>query len=639
MTNKKTIDVTSQSLIDKAKLEEIEIVWDRYEEQQPQCGFGSLGLCCRHCGQGPCRIDPFGGGPQKGICGADANLIVARNLLRQVTAGAAAHADHAYDLIEALELAAEEKAPYEIKDTTKLKAVAAKLGLELKDANGQEKSAQVLALEVVKVAREDFSNPKDTPLKWMLGTAPKERIEVWKDLGVLPTNADKEIRQALHQTTMGMDGDPVNLILSTVKLGLVDGYSGLHLGTDLTDILFGTPSPVVSQANLGVIKEDRVNIIVHGHVPLLSEKILEWAHKLSEEAKETGAKGIQVAGICCTGNELLMRQGVPVVTNYLSQELAIITGAVDALVVDVQCIMPSLTEIAKCYHTKIITTMPIVKLPGAEHVAFDYKEADEKAKEIVGKAIEAFKERNPAKVSIPKGTTTMLAGFSVEAIVGALAKVNEADPLKPLVDNIVAGNILGAVATVGCNNVKVTQDSNHVTMVKELIKNNVLVVTTGCSAQALGKAGLLDPEATLKFAGEGLKAVLTAVGQAVGLDGPLPPVLHMGSCVDNSRIGDLLTALAGYLKVNIKDLPVAASAPEYQHEKALAIGTWALALGVFTHLGVVPPVVGGGKVLEILTSDPVENLLGGKFYVETDPLKAARGIIEHLNKKRQGLGI
>lgn len=630
--SKCSIDPAVQDMVERAGVLGIDTVFNRFEQQQPQCGFGQLGLCCRHCGQGPCRINPFGE-PRYGICGADADLMVARNLLRQVTAGTAAHVDHAYEVIEALELAAKSEIPYEIKDEAKLKAVAAKLGL-----GTEGKEVKELALEVAKTAYGDFANNSKQGMAWLKASAPAERVELWEKLGVVPRNPDREIREALHQTTMGMDSDPVNLILSAVKLSLVDGYGGLQLATDLQDVLFGTPSPVVTEANLGVLKPNYVNIIVHGHVPLLSEKIVQWARKLSPEAEKIGASGVQVAGICCTGNEVLSRQGVPVATNFLAQEMAIATGAVDAMVVDVQCIMPSLAKLAQCFHTKLYTTSPIVKIPGAEHIAFDLQGADDAAREVVENAIKNFKARDPQKVHIPNHSSTMMAGFSVEAIVGALSKVNAEDPLKPLVDNIAAGNILGAVATVGCNNAQVKHDYNHVNLVKELIKQNVLVVTTGCSAQALGKAGLLTSEATEKYAGDGLKAVLTAVGQAAGLNAPLPPVLHMGSCVDNSRIGDLISALAGYLKVSIKDLPIAASAPEHQHEKALAIGTWAVALGVLVHLGVVPPVLGGPKVAQVLTGD-AEQIFGGKFYVEPDPFKAAQGIIEHIKSKRKKLGL
>lgn len=631
---RKTFDPAADKMLDKAANDNVETVWDRFEQQQPQCGFGLTGLCCRHCNQGPCRIDPFGEGPKYGVCGADADIIVARNLLRQVASGAAAHVDHAYEAVETLHLVVEGGAPYEIKDVDKLMAIAGKLGI-----NTDGKSEKEIAREVVDIAFGDFGNHTEKPIKWLTATAPQERVETWEKLGVIPRNPDREIREALHQTTMGMDADPVNLILSTIKQGLVDGYAGLQLATDIQDIVFGTPAPVATEANLGVLKEDYVNIIVHGHEPMLSEKIVEWARKLEDEAKAKGAKGIQLAGICCTGNEVLMRQGVPLATNFLAQELAIVTGAVDAMVVDVQCIMPSLVRVASCYHTKIFTTMPIVKMPGAEHVDFTLPEADKKAEEIVRKAIDTFDRRDKSRIDIPQVKTSMMAGFSVEAIVGALSKLDAENPLKPLVDNIINGNILGAVGTVGCNNVKVVHDSFHIEMVKELLKHNVLVVATGCSGIALAKAGLMNPEGTLKYAGDTLKAVLTAVGNAAGLNAPLPPVLHMGSCVDNSRIGDLLNALAAYLNVPVKDLPVAASAPEHQHEKALSIGTWAVALGLLTHLGVVPQVIGGKKVTEMLTGETAEDLLGGRFYVETDPIKAAHGLIEHIKLKRKALGI
>ncbi|AFQ43757.1 anaerobic carbon-monoxide dehydrogenase catalytic subunit [Desulfosporosinus meridiei] len=633
MKSQKSIDPAALELLPKAALDGVETVWDRYEAQQPQCGFGSLGVCCRHCVQGPCRIDPFGNGPKAGICGASADVIVTRNLLRQVAGGAAAHVDHAYEAVEALELAAKGNINYSIADETKLQQIARGLGLEVSDKNKAD-----LALEVVEAAYADLANHGSKPVQWLMVNAPKERIAVWQSLGILPRNPDREIREAMHQTTMGMDADPVNLVLSTAKQGLVDGYSGLKLATDMQDILFGTPTPVVTEANLGVLKEDCVNLIVHGHVPLLSEKIVFWAGKLQEEAILAGAKGIQVSGVCCSGNEVLMRNRIPLAANYLAQELAIITGAIDAMVVDVQCIMPSLAKVASCYHTELITTMPIVKIPGATHVPFTLEGADDTAQVIVRKAITAYGRRNSKKIHIPNYKQKIVAGFSVEAIVSALSAVNPNQPLKPLVDNIVNGNIFGVVATVGCNNVKATQDIVHVELVKELVRNNVLVVATGCSAHALAKAGFMNSEGTETYAGEGLKAVLTAIGQAAGLGTPLPPVLHMGSCVDNSRIGDLVTALAGYLNVDSASLPVAASAPEPQHEKALSIGTWAVTMGLTTHLGVVPPVLGSKAVTELLTNG-LSDVIGGKFYVETDPLKAAQGLLEDIRSKRQKLGL
>lgn len=607
-------------------------VFDRYASQIPECGFGELGICCRNCMQGPCVIDPFGEKATRGVCGATADTIVARNFVRSVAGGTSAHVDHARHVLEVLGKAAKDQVPYTIRDEAKLKALAGKIGLDM------TLPIKEMALQVVQAAEKNFTD-LDGPLHWLKLHAPKKRQEVWEKLGVTPSSAMRDLVEAMHRTTMGVDADPVNLILGAVKLGLVDGYAGLHLATDLQDILFGTPQPVASEANLGVLKEDAVNILVHGHVPLLSEKIVQWARELNEDAKRAGAReGIVVAGVCCTGNEVLMRQGVPMATNYLGQEFAIATGAVDLMTVDVQCIMPAVVDMAQCYHTKVVTTSPIAKIPGAEHLEFVEERADEIAKQIVKMGIENYKNRDKRKVRIPEEKSKMMGGFSAEAIVSALSKLNPKDPLQPLIENIANGNILGIVGIVGCNNVKIPQDSLHVPITKELIANNVLVVGTGCWAYAAAKAGLMTPEATEKYAGKTLAAVLTAVGNAVGLGGPLPPCLHMGSCVDNSRIHQVLTAVAEKLGVDIPDLPVAASAPEAMTEKALAIGTWALSLGLLVHIGVTPPILGSKTVTEILTVK-AEELLGGKVVVEPDPKKAVQLMIDHIRTKRTKLGI
>lgn len=607
----------------KAASDGVQTVFDRFESQLPQCDFGLLGVCCRNCMAGPCRIDLFGDGPDVGTCGAEADVIVARNLLRGVAGGTAAHADHARHTALTLERVAEGEAPYEIRGVDKLESLASRLGVDADSG------------EVARVALECFGRQEGV-LPWLEATAPVERRDVWEGLGVLPVNPDRDITEAMHRTTLGVDADPTNLLLGAVKLALDDGYAGLHMATDLQDVLFGVPRPVFSEASLGVLQEEMVNVAVHGHVPLLSEKIVEAAEDLKEEAIEAGAEGVNIVGVCCTGNEVLMRRGVPVATNYLGQEMAVVTGALDAVVVDVQCIMPGLAGVADCYHTRLITTMPFARIPGAEHVEFTEERADEASREIIRKAIEAYKERDGGRVSIPGDRVEMMAGFSVEAILDALGNVNEEDPLKPLIDNIAEGNIKGAVAMVGCNNPRVKHDDNHVRIARRLIGEDVLVVSTGCSAQALAKAGLLRPEAAGE-AGDGLRGVLEAVGGAVGLDS-LPPVLHMGSCVDNSRVEVLVSALAEELGVAIKDLPIAATAPEAMTEKALAIGTWAVALGVYTHVGVVPPVLGGEMVTRVLTED-VEDLLGGKFVVERDPDEAADLLLKHIMGRREALGI
>ncbi|MEM4852839.1 MAG: anaerobic carbon-monoxide dehydrogenase catalytic subunit [Thermofilum sp.] len=616
-----TINPAAAELIEKAEREGVETAWHRHLEQQPQCGFGLLGICCRNCMLGPCRIDPFGYGPARGVCGADADTIVARNIVRMIAAGAASHSDHARDILHVFELVGEGKtAAYKVTDPEKLRAVASALGIPVEGRSDQE-----IVRDLAHVLAHEFGKPGEEPLKLLLALAPKRRKELWSKLGVMPRAIDREVNECMHRTHMGVDADPVNLLLHGVRTSLADGWSGSMMATLLSDILFGTPKPVKFAANLGVLREDAVNIIVHGHNPILSMKIAEVAlsQEMQELAKKYGANGVNVAGICCTGNEVLMRLGVPAIGNLLLQELAIITGAVEAMVVDYQCVMPALASLAECYHTKLITTEPKAKIPGAVHIEFDPAKADEIAKRIVKLAIENYPNRKKERVHIPKEKMEAVAGFSVEAILKALG-----GSLEPLLNALKDGTIKGIVGIVGCNNPKVKQNYGHITLTEKLIANDILVVGTGCWAMAAAAHGLLKPEAAEK-AGPGLRKVCEALG--------IPPALHMGSCVDCSRILIALTAMAEALGVDISDLPVAGSAPEWYSEKAVAIGTYFVATGVFVHLGVVPPVLGSKKVTKLLTED-IEGVFGGKFYVEPDPVKAADTIIKVIMEKRKKLG-
>ncbi len=616
----KSVDQATLKMVKKAAADGRDLVWDRLAAQQPQCGFGLLGICCRNCNMGPCRINPFGDPPQKGVCGADADTIVARNVLRAIAAGAASHSDHGRGIALTLYHSAKGGVKdYPVKDVAKLKAVAAELGVPADDRPPEQ-----IALDVAKLLLEEFGCTKGQ-LEF-IKRVPAKRRELWAKLGITPRGIDREVVESMHRTHMGVDNDYVSLILQGMRTALSDGWGGSTIATELSDVLFGTPRPVKGQSNLGALREDQVNILLHGHEPTLSDVIVAAAREpeLVELAKAKGATGINVCGMCCTGNEILMRHGVPVAGNFLQQELVVVTGAVEAIVVDVQCIMPALPEVAKCYHTKIISTSSKARFPGAEHFDFNEHNAFEVARAIVRAAVENFPNRQPEKVNIPSDKMEYMAGFSAEAILAALG-----GSLNPLIDAIKAGSIKGIAAIVGCNNPKYTQDHSHLTYTRRLIREDVLVVGTGCAAIACAKAGLLRPEAAAE-AGPGLRAVCESLG--------VPPVLHMGSCVDISRILFVASAIAKTLDVDISDLPVVAAAPEWMSEKAVSIGVYAVASGIYTILGTVPPVLGSRNVADLLTRG-AEDVVGACFAVEEDPDRAADLALKHIAKKRYALGL
>jgi len=610
----------ARKMIRLAAEEQIETVWDRLQKQEPQCGYCSLGLSCRNCSMGPCRIDPFGDGPQKGVCGANADVIVARNLARTIAAGASAHSDHGRDILEALyHVGSGDTDAYQVNDELKLKQVAEEYGI---DTNNKESKdiARDLAWEMM----EDFGTRKNELT--FLSRVPQPRRELWNKLNITPRGIDRENVEVLHRTHMGVDNDYVNILLHSLRTSLSDGWGGSMIATEVSDILFGTPVPNTSKANLGVLKADMVNLALHGHNPMLSDVIVRAAEdpELKKMAEEKGAKGINLVGLCCTGNELQMRRGIPMAGNHLIQELVIMTGALDAMVVDYQCIMPSVVEVAGCYHTEVISTFDKAKFTGARHIPFDPERGLEIGKEIVKAAIDKYSDRVPERVRISDLPVEMMAGFSVESIVKALGGSPE-----PLVDAIKAGNIRGAAAVVGCNNPKIKHDYGHTTLTRRLIENDILVVVTGCSAVANGKAGLMMPAAA-ELAGDGLKEICGALG--------IPPVLHMGSCVDNTRILVLAAALANFLGTDIDKLPLAGAAPEWYSEKAVSIGAYVVASGIYTVLGVQPPIFGSQKVVELLANG-LNDVVGAAFAVEPDPEKSSVLIRRHIEKKRQELGL
>jgi len=622
-----TIDPAALEVLAKTKDSGIESAYDRYVNMQPQCQYGNAGVCCSICLQGPCRITKKA---SKGICGATPYTIVARNLLRHALGGTACHSDHGLHITMVMkEIADGHGGDYTVTDSGKLKRVAEKIGVSVDGRSDQE-----VLKDVVGVAMEDFSRlEKGKYCTWLEKTVIPARMEKNLDCNIAPNSIHKTITESMAQTHMGMDADPVNLVFQSLKTALCD-YVGMHIATDLSDILFGTPTPVVSEANMGVLEEKMVNIALHGHNPILSEMVVKAAREMQDEAKAAGAEGIKCMGICCTGNEVLMRQGVPPLTNFLSQELAIMTGAVDAMVVDVQCIMPGVQTVAECFHTKIITTIPNVKIPSSYYVDFDETRALETGREIVRIAIEAFKERDASKVSIPQIKNKVVAGFSLEAFEELLAAVNPDAPYKVITDAIDSGELAGVCLFAGCNNLKVKHDENHSTIAKELAKNNVLIVATGCAAGTYAKLGLLNSDAVEQYAGDGLKAFIKRLDDANKgkLQESLPLIFHMGSCVDNTRAYDLCTEMAKQMEMDIPKVPFVASAPEAMSEKAVSIGSWFVTLGVPVHVGVIPPIP-GSPLVDGIALQIAQDVYGGYFMWEEDPMVASKMLLDALGER------
>jgi carbon-monoxide dehydrogenase catalytic subunit len=570
---------------------------------------------------GPCRLTKD---DARGVCGATRATVAARNFARMVAAGVAAHADHARGVCQLFLAAAKGEAKdFRLKDEAKLAALAEGLGVK-----AQGRPAAEVAREVGERLLAEFGRQEGELL--LASRAPVKRLERWRELGVVPRGIDREVVELLHRTNMGVDQDYQSLLTAAARCSLADGFGGSMVSTDLQDVLFGTPKPTLGNVNLGVLKEGWVNIVVHGHEPALAEMLVVAAREpqAAEAARAVGAEGVNLCGMCCTAAEVLLRHGIPHAGNFLMQELAIVTGAVEAMVLDVQCEMQGLSEVAKCYHTLLLTTSPKARIEGVEHAPFDERRGLECARDIVRRAIENFSRRG--RVEIPPETSPAVVGFSAEAIANMLGGRFRAS-YKPLAENIINGRVRGLAGVVGCNNARVPHDSVHLALVRELIKNDVLVLSTGCAAIAFGKAGLLAPEAA-ELAGPGLRSVCEAVG--------IPPVLHMGACVDNSRI---LTAAAtllaeGGLGEDLCDLPVAGAAPEWMSEKALAIGQYFVASGIFTVFGAGWPTAGSEAASRFLFEESPK-LFGAGWAWEPDAGRMAAAMLAHIDARRAALGI
>ena len=600
----------------------------RVKQQTPHCKFGEEGICCRICSMGPCRITPKA---PRGICGCDAHGIAGRNFLRFTAGGSATHSDHGREICHTLYCTAAD-GNYKVKDPEKLLRIAGEW-----DIPTEGRDIYDVAHQVAETALLEYGKPFGT--QRFLKRAPQHTQDLWKAAEIEPRAIDREISTALHMTHMGCSSLPEALIRQSLRAGLSDGWGGSMMGTEFSDVMFGTPKPVDTTANIGVMEKDNVNIVVHGHDPSLSEMIVYYANdpEMIAYAKSLGAKGITVSGVCCTSNEVAMRHGIPMAGNFLNQENVVLTGACEAIVVDVQCIFPALGPLSKCFHTKFITTSPIARMPDSEFIQFHAETAGENAKAIVKMAIENFQNRNQDLVNIPNQKQNARVGYSVEAIIKVLdgvanSQVDEFGTTKPLLECVTSGVLRGAVAMVGCNNPKVRPDSAHIGLMKKMLENDIILIVSGCSAQAAAKAGLMDPVKAKEYCGDGLKRVCELAG--------IPPVLHMGSCVDISRMLILAAELSKDSGIPISKLPVVGCAPEWMSEKAVSIGNYVVATGLETFLGVDPYSKGSEEVTELLQGEHgVNDWVEAKFVVDTDIESLGDKMIACIEAKREALGI
>ncbi len=613
----------SMCIVEECGKEGVNTYVQRMENRSIQpCLFGAGGTCCRNCSFGPCMMiedDPT----SIGICGANTSTTAARNFCRMTASGSAAHMDHGRETALTFLATAKGEAPFEIKDEKKLHFIA-----ELYQIKTEGRSKEDIAIELGEKCLAEFGQQEGSLV--MTTRATPKRQALWKKMGVLPRGVDREVTEIMHRTHMGTDQDYRSLIFQATRCSLADGWGASMIATELQDIMFGTPVPLRTTVNLGVLSEDHVNIVIHGHEPQVPEAmaIVSQDPEIVAAAEAVGAKGINLAGVCCSGNEILMRRGVPIAGSFTQQEIVLATGAVEAMVVDVQCVMQGVADVAKSFHTELVTTSPKARIEGATHIEFDHHRALDIAKDIIMGAIGRFQKRG--KVRIPEHKMDVVAGFSHETINHMLGGAFRSS-YRPLNDNIINGRIRGVGAVVGCDSCRTQSGRENTTVVRELIANNVLVLVTGCVATACGREGLLTPEAAFD-AGPGLREVCETVG--------MPPVLHMGSCVDNSRILIAATQICkeGGLGDDISEIPAAGCAPEWMSEKAIAIGQYFVASGAYVLFGRTFPTQGSKTVTDYLFKE-IEEEYGGRWDVEAEAVEMAQKMIRAIDHKRELLGI
>jgi len=604
-------------------------VFDRFSEQQPQCRFCVEGLSCQLCANGPCRISPKA---PRGVCGVDAHTMVARNFTyRHVTIGTSANIFHAHQAARTLKAAGEHPdSMLKIRDQEKLKKYADMVGLNTNVPINQ------LAVDFAQFVIDDIHRPAHDDSKLVERFAPTKRKELWRQLGLFPGGGYSEVAVAQTKCMTNFTSDPIDFLLTSVRLGIANEYQGLFALDILQEILMGTQKITIQRQNMGLLSPEMVNIITNGHMPLLAHVAIEMAStdEWQEKARQVGANGIQIFGHVCEGQQLLNYSGTQSMRAYggqegewLSEEYLLATGVVDLFMFDYNCTVPTLPVYAKRFGTKLVSTHPVIKLQGTETLDFVPEKMNEQAEKVLNMALEAFSKRRAEnrKVYIPEYTSECMVGFSTESVREALGGT-----FQPLIEQIANGNIRGIATIVGCTTARYGQGgSNIFKITKGLIENNILVLSGGCTSAVMEYTGLAHPSAADE-AGEGLKAVCKQLG--------IPPVLSYGACVDIGKMTHTAMELADALGVDTNKLPLVIGAPEYLEQKAVADACTAIALGWLVHVAPVPSVTGSDVVVKTLT-ETTESLGLGKLMVELNAEKTIKIYVDHIEKKRKELGI
>ena len=605
-------------------------VFDRFEQQEKiRCNFCSSGLSCQLCANGPCRINAK---VPRGNCGVDADVMVARNFVyRHVTIGASANIFHAQQAARTLKAAGQHpESGLKIRDREKLQKYAEMAGLN------SHQDTNKLAVELADWVLGDMGRPYWEEAQMVKCFAPPKRQDLWRKLKLFPGGGFSEVGLAQTKCMTNLNADPVDFLLTSVRLGIINEYQGLFALDILQEILMGTQQIRTAKQNMGLLKENMVNIITNGHMPLLAHVLIEAASKpeWQEKARQAGAQGMQVLGHVCEGQQLINYEGTANMSAYagqegewLSEEYLLATGVVDLFMFDYNCTIPTLPLYAKRFGTTMVSTHEVIRMPETQTVEFKPEEMRKQAETVLDMAIQAFTKRKAEnrETYIPPHVSECTVGFSTESVKAALGGT-----WQPLIDAIVEGKIRGIATIVGCTTARYGQGgSNIFRITKGLIEKDILVLSGGCTSSVMEYTGLTNPQAA-EECGPGLKAVCKALG--------IPPVLSYGACVDIGKMTQTAMEIADTLDVDTNMLPIVIGAPEYLEQKAVADACTAIAYGWLVHVAPVPSVTGSDLVVKVLT-EVTETLGLGKLTVETSADKTVQIYVDHIEKKRKELGL